>query len=262
MDHKMVERLDVILTILSRSRSDSSSVMKFFERCKGQPDCLVRIVELDSEHNIDVEDPDDRNNLLSALRSGIHSSVDHRMNDLSKLPYLMAYAAILENDREAMDLIVRLASDQSSPILCSFISSIDNYTYQHIMEADFSVARRLFEMALEVETLSQSAGTSRSFFCNALWVMQKDNTGLPVDREMNGRFLEKCLPYGPIYPAIYFNAACLYVEMNEYDKALGCIGLAKKYNYNGYDNMLEQIRTVPMFEDFRKDERVMKIIGK
>ncbi|HMK47721.1 MAG TPA: hypothetical protein VK436_13935 [Methanocella sp.] len=48
--------------------------------------------------------------------------------------------------------------------------------------------------------------------------------------------------------------------MNEYDKALEYISLAKKHNYNGYDNMLEQIQTAPMFADFRKDERVMKII--
>ena len=262
VDQKMAERLNMVLTILYRN--NSASVQKFFERCKGQPDCLVKIVELTThgikKHGINIKDLSDRKNLLSALRSIVHSSFDHGTKGLPNLICLMAHAAILENDREAMDIIVRFASDPSSPIYRSFTHSIDNYTQQQLREkADFSVTRQLFEMALDIAT-PRSAGTSMSLLCNALWVMQKDNTGLPVDREMNEKFLEKCLPNGPIHPIIYAYAAYLYVEMNEYDKALECIDLSKKHNYRGYDGMLGQIRADTMFEDFRKDERVMKII--
>ncbi|HMK47223.1 MAG TPA: tetratricopeptide repeat protein [Methanocella sp.] len=261
VDRKMGERFDVVMTILHRS--DSEGVREFFERCKRQPDCLVKIAELDLENRIDIEDTGDRKSLLSALRSIAHSSAEPITESPPWLICLMAHAAILEDDREAMDLIVRFVSDQSSPVYRSFTYSIDDYTYQQLMKkTDFPVTRRLFEIALDITTSRSGTNNNNniSLFCNALWVMQKDNTGLPVDREMNEKFLEKCLPHGPKNPAIYFNAACLHVEMDEYDKALECIGLAKKHDYRGYDAMMEQIWTTPFFADFRKDERVMKML--
>ncbi|HMK48111.1 MAG TPA: tetratricopeptide repeat protein [Methanocella sp.] len=256
-DQKMAEKLDAILSMLHRS--DSARVQEFFEQCKQQPDCLARIAELIErgikKHGIDVEDPDDRKNLLSAIRSIIHSPGEYGTRGLSKLTCLAAHAAILENDREAVDMIVRFASDPSSPIYDGFTDSIYHYTDRQLSKkADFLVTRRLFEMAMDIVT------PHMSLFCNALLVMRKDSTGLPVDREMNEKFLGKCLPYGHINPEIYSNAACLYVEMGEYDKALECIDLAKKHNYWGYNGMLKDIRMSPIFEDFRKDERAVKML--
>ncbi|HMK47967.1 MAG TPA: HEAT repeat domain-containing protein, partial [Methanocella sp.] len=256
VDPEISRRLGVVLNILRRS--DSEGVREFFERCKGQPGCLVKITELSMGDKINIEDPDDRKNLLSALRLIVHSSFDHGGKGLPELICIAAHAAILEDDREAVDMIVGFVSDPSSPISRDFTYSIDNYTAKQLRKnrkkADFLVTRRLFEIALDIGT------PYMSLFCNALWVMRKDNTRLIVDREMNEKFLEKCLPNGPRYPEIYFNAVCLYVEMDEYDKALECVSLAKKHNCWGYDGMMERIRTAPMFEDFRKDQRVMKII--
>ena len=160
----------------------------------------------------------------------------------------MAHAAILENDREAVDMITRFVLSQPSSISVDLYSSINNYMYRQLRKkTGFPMTRQLFEIALEqacITVTPQSTGNSMSFFCNALWVMRKENTGLPVDREMNEKFLEKCLPYGSKNSAIYFNAVCLYVEMDEYDKALECIDLAKRHNYRDYDGMMERIRTI------------------
>ncbi|HMK47966.1 MAG TPA: tetratricopeptide repeat protein [Methanocella sp.] len=257
-DKTIAGRFKAVLRILLRG--DSPDVREFFERSKRQPECLVMIAELDVSR-IDVEDPDVRRNLLSALRLIVHSPGEYRTNHLSWLSCIMVHAAILEDDREAVDLIVRFAPDPSSPISNSFTYSIYHYTDQQLKKkTDFPVTRRLFEIALDIVTLPQSSGTCTSLFCNALWVMQKDSTGLPVDREMNEKFLGKCLPYGPKNPEIYFNAVCLYVEMGEYDKALECVGLAKKHDYRDYDGMMERIRTTPVFAGFRKDGLVVKML--
>ncbi|HMK45724.1 MAG TPA: hypothetical protein VK436_03775 [Methanocella sp.] len=267
VDQEIDRRFDVILHILRRS--DSPGVREFFERCKGQPECLARIVWL-VEDRVDVEDPDDRKRLFSVLRSIVHSSGEHgarglfdvtcltdyaAMENLRKLICLAAHAAILEDDRETIDMIAKFASDPSSPIYDGFTSTIYHYTDRQLSKkTDFLVTRRLFEMAMDIVT------PHMPLFCNALLVMRKDHTGLPVDREMNEKFLGKCLPHGHITPKIYCNAAYLYVEMDEYDKALECVGLLKKHDYWGYEGMMEQIRTLPIFDDFRKDERVRKII--
>lgn len=76
-----------------------------------------------------------------------------------------------------------------------------------------------------------------------------------MNEKLNHEFLEKCMPYAPDYPAIYFNAACLYVEMKDFDQAITCIKLAKKHRYNNYDGMMRAMKRDAMFKTLRKDPR-------
>ena len=82
--------------------------------------------------------------------------------------------------------------------------------------------------------------------------MQNDNTGLPVNDELNHFFLKKALPYAEENPAIYFNAACLYNEMGDFKNVVRCIELAK-LQYNDFDIMMEAIKNESVFLEFRKD---------
>ncbi|XXX77491.1 hypothetical protein WMF30_01780 [Sorangium sp. So ce134] len=43
--------------------------------------------------------------------------------------------------------------------------------------------------------------------------MQDDNTHLGKDPERARRYLAACVPRGPENPAIFFNAACVAVEL-------------------------------------------------
>lgn len=88
-------------------------------------------------------------------------------------------------------------------------------------------------------------------FCNVLYFLQNDNTGLPIDAELNTYFLEKCILHGKDNPAIYFNAACVYNEMKDFDNVQMCIDHAKKY-YQDYKMMMDVINTEPVFSEFRE----------
>ncbi|NBW34414.1 MAG: hypothetical protein EBR30_05225 [Cytophagia bacterium] len=59
-----------------------------------------------------------------------------------------------------------------------------------------------------------------SIYCNALYVLQNNITGFGVQLERNRKLLSICLPFAKFNPAIYFNAATLYVKMGEYADAL------------------------------------------
>lgn len=94
------------------------------------------------------------------------------------------------------------------------------------------------------------------FYTNLLWVLSNDNTGVFVNKELNELALQKCLPKGKEYPAIFFNASCLYVEMEEYEKAYEMVEIALA-NYFDPKTMLRQIKDEPMFKAFREKTKVV-----
>ncbi|WP_434345615.1 TIGR02996 domain-containing protein [Myxococcus virescens] len=78
----------------------------------------------------------------------------------------------------------------------------------------YSEAVRIFDVLVEFPDLPIFV------YCNALWVAQKDNTGLPVDERRSRRYLATCLPYASANPPIYLNAAGVFMELGETDEAL------------------------------------------
>lgn len=84
------------------------------------------------------------------------------------------------------------------------------------------VGGRNFDAAITVYTaaITLPCDVDLSLYCNALWVLQHDNTGRPVDPDLNHRFLAACLPWAPKNPAIFYNAACLTYEMGDIDGTL------------------------------------------
>ncbi|MCA9656914.1 MAG: hypothetical protein KC486_01090 [Myxococcales bacterium] len=79
----------------------------------------------------------------------------------------------------------------------------------------YAEALRIYDVILASRTLDLSA------YCNALWVVQEDNTGLPRDPERARRYLGACLLHASTNPAIHLNAAGVLVELGEPEAALG-----------------------------------------
>ena len=124
--------------------------------------------------------------------------------------------------------------------------------------------RRLFKESIELFRLAVNIKCRQHYnvpeyvkdeylkiFCNVLYFLQNDNTALPIDIELNNYFLDICLPHGKENPEIYFNAACVYNEMKDFDNVHTCIELAKKH-YKDYELLLQTIRTEALFSEFRK----------
>lgn len=99
--------------------------------------------------------------------------------------------------------------------------------YRRAQAGRWREAIALVELALVRDDLALSS------YCNALYFIQRDDNGLPVDRERASRFLAAGLPHAPKNPAIFFNAACVYVELGEHEPALACIADALKHGYDG-----------------------------
>ena len=83
-----------------------------------------------------------------------------------------------------------------------------------------------------------------SAHANALWAIQADNSGLGVQPERARRYLERALPYGTRNPAIYFNGACVCIELGAVDSCLACIQNAVRFSDHQLD---DAIRNEPMF---------------
>jgi hypothetical protein len=118
--------------------------------------------------------------------------------------------------------------------------------YLRISEArEFEVAIELFELILARTDLDRSA------YANALYVVMNDNNGLPIDTARHRRFLAAALPHGPANPAIFFNAACVAIELGEIDQAFACISAAIEHEYE----RLELIVAEPMLVRLHEDPR-------
>ena len=69
-----------------------------------------------------------------------------------------------------------------------------------------------------------------------------------------------CLKVAPKNPLIFFNACCLYVEMEEYDKAYQMVEEAIKYKYNDIGLMKSQIETLDVFVPFKEKTKVLELL--
>lgn len=154
------------------------------------------------------------------------------------------YAAWLKQDHQ---LIKETLEQIGHP--CDMTNNIGHFVINDLFpQQKWPDAIQLFRIA--INNKSPKPCTLLEVYCNALYVLQNDNTGLPIDKTLNEAFLAICLPYAPKNPAIYFNAACLYVEMKDFEKTLECIQLAKKHKFDGYDGMLEAIDSGGIFAEF------------
>jgi tetratricopeptide (TPR) repeat protein len=152
------------------------------------------------------------------------------------------------------DLVIEHATEMAKHILPdTFIIPLGNIGTALLMEKRYAEAITVFALALNINIeAGKETLVDLSMYCNALYAIQKDNNGLPINKQLNLEFLEKCLTWGPKNPAIFFNAACVYTEMEEFEHTYMCINLAKKYNYESYDAMIDLIKTEPFFSSFRE----------
>jgi hypothetical protein len=78
----------------------------------------------------------------------------------------------------------------------------------------YTDALRIFDAIVDFDDLDPA------HYCNATWLVQKDNTHLDVDAARSRRYLAACLPHAPGNPAIFLNAAAVFTELDEIDEAI------------------------------------------
>lgn len=212
--------------------------------------------------NINTENKKERTVFLALSKELLQSKITFLEEDV-ELITKVAKAAIIAKNSKLLDFLKKIMSNKKlSPI---YINTIGFHAYEAQQEKKYTkIAIQLYELALSIKVKTITTDLDLSTYCNALWVLQNDNTGLPANKKLNQAFLEKCLPFGPKNPAIYFNALCLYVEMNDLDQAFTCLTFVKKYefkfiNEGEYDMLIKQLKTEKLFIKLRHDVRYKEI---
>lgn len=131
-------------------------------------------------------------------------------------------------------LLYRLA------ILCDYASLMAN-------DGEFESAIAIYDRLLSLPKVS--AETCKE----ALWAVQKDNSGVSVDVARSRRFLKRALPQGRNDPAIFYNAACVAIELHDETAAIRHLRDAIQYEYEDIDSMLNDamftaLQTKPEFK--------------
>lgn len=93
---------------------------------------------------------------------------------------------------------------------------------QLMQRREFPEALRIFDAIVELGELEAA------HYCNALWLVQRDNTQLAIDAARSRRYLAACLPHGAVNPAIHLNAAAVYTELDEPGEAIAQLLLARE----------------------------------
>lgn len=118
-------------------------------------------------------------------------------------------------------------------------------------EVHATIQRGDYESALRIcDALILYPHNELNVLCNALWVVQPDNTGEPLDERMAKRFLAASIFRAGFNPAMHINAAAVYAHFDDADRVLRHLFLAKQHQQD-----LSSFLDDPLFDHVRTDPR-------
>jgi hypothetical protein len=109
----------------------------------------------------------------------------------------------------------------------------------------FAEALQLFDVLVEGEP------SELSIFANALYAVANGNNHLNLPAARARRYLERGRPKGPKNPHIFYNAACLAVELGDRDGAVGDARDAIRFGYPEPDQIRGDDQLKPLLNDPR-----------
>ncbi len=200
------------------------------ERTARWDDALPRIGE-----QVDGNDPQQ----LETLAGAADLLLDR------ELPYamvvLLARAALelkVDQAEEIQEGVLRQCA--SNPLTASFLGQC---AYDLMQAGHWEAALGIYDLLLELPT------TDLTTYNNALYAVMDDNSGLGVQPERARRYIEAALPHGPENPSIFYNTACVYIELGETDRVFEYVRKALEHGYSDP----QKIRDEALFESLRDD---------
>ena len=126
--------------------------------------------------------------------------------------------------------------------------------YDLMLEKEWERAKILFDVALARDPPDLDPST----YCNALYVLVDDNTGLGLNRERIPFYLDRCLKTAPDNPVVFYNAAFIELERGDFDAVVERLKSAASHEYRSpaefYDDPdLVALRGHEGFEAFRAE---------
>lgn len=119
------------------------------------------------------------------------------------------------------------------------------------------IVRGDYEDALRIcDAVIPYPRTRLNVLCNALWVVQTDNTGLPFDEVLAKRVLAASVFLAAFNPPIHINAAAVYAHFDDPNPVIRHLLLAKKHEQDLSAHLDE-----PLFDRFRTHARWSELTG-
>ncbi|MEW1547961.1 tetratricopeptide repeat protein [Streptomyces tsukubensis] len=125
-------------------------------------------------------------------------------------------------DRLPSALAAMTETENGIPELAQYAGELASY------HRDFAQALTIYDAVVA----APADGAAPMIYQDALWAVQADNNDLPVQPERARRYLRAALPHGPENPAIFYNAACVWIELDEREKTFECLRLAREHGYS------------------------------
>lgn len=191
-------------------------------------DAIERIAE-----QVDTDEPEQ----LRTLAAGADLLIEQMLDD--SMGVLLARAA-LEPDVAGRDDILRAVAEacERSSWLGSLVGQL---AYEMMREKRWEDALLLYDRLVELPD------TDLTTYNNALYAVMDDNSALGVQPERAQRYVAAALPHAPDNPAIFYNAACIYMELGDTPKVYENIRRALEHGFHDP----QQIRDEPVFEPIR-----------
>lgn len=221
----------------------NGDTLPLIQAVEKEDDYSIIVLEVITE-TMDIENQQDRQLLIKNAESLLNLKEKAPGYEFDTLCVQIWHSAYMEGDKILMEKVPR--SEQ-------LIEHIAELAYKKLTGDEFMQSIKLYEQIIDYPH------QDLSIYCNALYVLQNDNSGLPVNYDLNKKFLSQCLKHAPENPAIFFNAACLYVEMGEYNQAYHMIKQAIEHNYKNIESMKNQILVLNFFKDFKQKTDVLKL---
>ncbi|MFT5355667.1 MAG: hypothetical protein ACI9KE_002886 [Polyangiales bacterium] len=125
------------------------------------------------------------------------------------------------------------------------------------LEVRTLIQRADYESALRIcDALILYPENELDVLCNALWVVQPDNTGLPFDEGMAKRFLAASTFRAGFNPPMHIKAAAVYAHFDDAERVLRHLFLAKQHQQD-----LTPYLDAPLFDRVRSHPRWSELSG-
>lgn len=161
--------------------------------------------------------------------------------------------------RDAIRLIVEHTPERMADVLAVLVETTGGLSALAVGAWGLSERGRFTEALTIYDTILASRVVQPElwiYHC-ALFLVAADNNNLPVQPERARNYLATCLPHGPEDPKIFYNAACLWIELDELDHTLECLRLARRH---GYDKPV-RMRDDRVFRPIADDPRFREIFA-
>jgi hypothetical protein len=124
-------------------------------------------------------------------------------------------------------------------------------------------ALSIFDFLFDLLIKTSTEHYDLSFYANAMWLLQEKNTQIPMQAETAKKFVSASENAGKKNPAVFYNAACLFVDMDDSSGALVYLEKAMNAGIKGDElKALKQavtesdtflnVRALPQYERFAR----------